>query len=348
MKEREIYKRVLTTIEKLSKLDFSEIEISDYNEKYLREYYNNSSFYASLYAQLLYKAVGKLNKSVEESVFVDYGGGCGVLSYTAKELGFKTVIYNDIYDVSVQDTKEVATAISCQLDLFICGDIDEVLLQLKKHQVHPDVICSFDVLEHIYNLEEWFAKLKAIETPFSLCFMTSANGTNPHVRKRLQKIHHQAEFVGKEKSFGWKERDAYLPFLEIRKKMISEFDHSLEASVIDLLAAKTRGLKKEDIISFVKEYKENQQISRKLPYLTNTCDPYTGNWAEHVINLKALKKMLKDEETQVRFTNGKYGYTSNKILTLVKFMLNIVMRVLGKENLYFSHTYTLELDVKRS
>lgn len=338
---------ILSTIEKISKLKLDELNVSDYNKRYLSEYCNNSKLFSSLYADLLLKSISKLTKPINQSTLVDYGGGCGLLSYTAKELGFKSVIYNDIYDVSVTDTQKISKALNSNIDFFICGDINEVLSTLENHQITPDIFSSFDVLEHIYDLKDWFNTFKTIDYPCSLCFMTSANGANLYVRKKLQKIHYQAEFVGKEKKYGWKERDSYLPFVEIRKNIIKEYKSDLDEITVEKLATKSRGLIKQDIKKIVDEYCAKETISYKLPYITNTCDPNTGNWAENIIDLKPFRKMLVDSQTKVKFTNSKYGYGSSKVANFIKFLLNLLIGVLGKENLFFSHTYTLELDYKK-
>lgn len=348
MNRKEVFNIVFNVIKKISNLKLDEIAISDYNKKYLVEYIDNPKFFSSLYTDLLYKSINKLTKPISESVLLDYGGGCGMLSFLAKAIGFKSVIYNDIYDVSVKDAEHIANALNSKIDFFICGDIDTVLSTLNQQKNNFDIICSFNVLEHIYNLDSWFSTLKTkTNHSFSLCFMTSANGSNPFIRKRLQKIHYNAEFVEKEKKYGWKERDAHLPFLEIRRNIIAEFDNNLEEDILTMLAKKTRGLIKSDILNVAKEYKKTGNVTYKLPYLTNTCDPYTGNWAENIIDLDTFRHKIEDNTTVVKFTNSKFGYTKNKAINFVKFILNGLISVLGKENLYFSHAYTLEIDFNR-
>lgn len=345
MQVKKVVEEVFTL---LSSKDVTSLPISEYNKRYIKEYLENPTLFISLYSQFLEQSILKLDAPIEKSVFVDYGGECGILSFIACKMKFKQVIYNDIYEVSVKDVEALIKHLDLKLDLLIYGDIDNVVSEIKQQKIVPDLICSFDVLEHIYNLEEWFTKTKTLETPFSLCFMTSANGANPIVRKRLKKIHLEAEFKQKNKVFGWKERDATIPFYKIREHIILEKAPNITNSNLEKLVKATRGLKQEDIVLVVKEFLETTKISRQPNHPTNTCDPYTGNWAERIIDLGQLKEFLeKDKDTRVRFINSKYGYNHNKLLNIVKFVVNLVIRVLGKENLFFSNMYTLEMDYKK-
>ncbi|WP_439130958.1 methyltransferase domain-containing protein [Polaribacter sp.] len=331
---------------KIRLLDCEDLLISDYNKRYLKEYKDNLDFFMPLYKTLLKKVIQNLQKPISESSFVDYGGGCGILTFLAVELGFKRVIYNDIYEVSTEDVKVISSAIGLKVDDFITGDIEQFINTIKSNNIKIDHICSFDVLEHIYNLEDWFKKIKEIQRPFSLCFMTSANSSNPYINYKLKKIHRQAEFMGSKRKKGWKERDSNLPFLKIREKIISENFKNINTEKINLLAKNTRGLFGEDILQEVAYQLKTSDFRSIEKHPTNTCDPLTGNWAEHIIDLKPLKNSIKDINTTVKFTNSFYSYSNNKILNFPKKIINFGMQVLGKENLFLSPSYTLEIQFK--
>lgn len=332
---------------KLSKVDISTIAISEYNKRYLKEYQKNFYFFMPLYKQLIQKVVNKLSKPISESNFIDYGGGCGILSYLAVELGFKNVIYNDIYEVSVDDTKVISERINCPINYFIAGDVKGFVDGINATNLHVDVISSFDVLEHIYDLENWFDEINKLSKPFVICFMTSANTANPIINRRLKKIHYQAEYVGSKKAIDWKERDAALPFLEIRKNMISTKFPKINNQELVLLAKNTRGLFGDDIIKSVEKQIRTKEYKQELSHPTNTCDPLTGNWAENSINLKWLKTRIQNRNTTVQYTNGNYSYSNNKILNLPKYSLNFFIKLFGKQSLFLSPNYTLEVVYKK-
>lgn len=333
---------------KLKNLDIDQLHISDYNKRYLNDYKDNLSFFMPIYKNLLEKVLNKLSKPINESTFVDYGGGCGILTFLAIELGFQKVIYNDIYEVSTEDVKIISKEIGLKVDYFVTGDISDFTDFLKQNSLKIDILCSFDVLEHIYDLENWFAKVSEISKPFSIVFMTSANCSNPIVHRKLKKIHHKAEFVGSKKQKGWKERDAILPFFEIRKKIIAENFQNLEDQKIERLATITRGLFGQDILQYAQDALTTNTFKDSISHPTNTCDPFTGNWAEHCIEPNYLKNLIENSTTFVKFTNSFYTYSNNKMLNIPKIIFNFLMKILGKENLFFSPSYTLEVDYKKT
>lgn len=328
---------------KLRNLDLNKVSISDYNKRYLKDYIDNYEFFMPLYKKLLEKVINKLSKPVQESSFVDYGGGCGILTFLAVELGFKKVIYNDIYEVSTNDVIVMSKEINLNIDEFITGGISQFINFVNEKKIQIDHICSFDVLEHIYDLEYWFSQVKQLPKPFSLCFMTSANSSNPYVKRKLKKIHYKAEYIGSKNKKGWKERDANLPFVEIRKNIIAEKFNDLDEQKLLLLAKNTRGLFGEDILKYATEQLEKGTFKDKLTDPTNTCDPYTGNWAEHIIDIKSLKKLIENNKTNVKFTNNFYSYSNNKVFNLPKYIINFMMKILGEQNLFLSPSYTIEI-----
>ena len=347
MTNLEAYKQIEVAIKslhsKLHKLEVKSLQISDYNKEYLKKYIHNYSFYMSLYSQLLHKSIKKLDKPISQSVFVDYGGGCGILSYLAKEVGFKSVIYNDIYEISVNDTKIISKEINIEIDSYIQGGVHEFTNEINLKNLKPDLICSFDVLEHIYNLKEYFNSISGINSQFSLLFMTSANAKNPYINYKLKKIQIRAEFHGLDKTIGWKESDLNSAFLEARKKIIKKKFSKLKDDEIEELSIKTRGLRKDDIEKVVKNYIHNNKIGYHIEHPTNTCDPYTGNWTENLINLTQLKKIVQKNNLKFDITNSFYSYSNNKILNFPKLVLNLMIRFLGPKHLFFSPTYTLEI-----
>jgi 2-polyprenyl-3-methyl-5-hydroxy-6-metoxy-1,4-benzoquinol methylase len=336
-----LYKKADSLYIKLSSLNINTLNISDYNKRYLKMYIDEYDFFKFIYIQLLGKAIKELSKPVEFSIFVDYGGGCGILSFLAKEIGFKTVIYNDIYEVSVEDFKTIGTSIELEIDYSICGDINNLCEFLKISQIRIDILCSMDVLEHIYNIDNWFTKANEIEGNYSIIFLTSANSRNPFIRKKLIKIHKQAEYVGSPKTEGWKERDLNKPFLQVRSEIISELVPDLEIEKINFLAESTRGLMIYDIKTVVKDYLQTGNLGYKILHPTNTCDPFTGNWSENLINLKFLTKIVSSKGFDVRISNSFYSYSRSKIANFFKLIFNFLMFTLGEKLLIISPSYTL-------
>lgn len=331
---------------KLQQLDLDNLAISEYNRQYLKKYLEDYSFYIFIYSQLLSKAIAKLEKPVSKSTFIDYGGGCGMLSYLASELGFNKVIYNDIYLVSVADVKIISKTLGIKIDHFIAGDVDEFVGKINEINAKPDLICSFDVLEHIYDLEKWFFAIAKIDHSFSLLFTTHANGANPLILRRLKKLQVKAENKGLTRTKGWKEIDSSTSFLVLRKEMIRSKFPELSNKEVELLSKRTRGLRENDIEILVRDYLKTGQIFYEIYHPTNTCDPYTGNWTEHLIDLKKLKSIIIKKRLLFDVSNSYYGYSKNKIWNVPKFLINQLLKIVGKRHLFFSPTYTLEVQKK--
>jgi 2-polyprenyl-3-methyl-5-hydroxy-6-metoxy-1,4-benzoquinol methylase len=332
-------------IEKLSGLNLKEIGISEYNQRYLEQYIKNFDFYAGLYRQLLMNAIRELNKPIDESVFIDYGGGCGFLSLLAKEAGFIEVIYCDIYDVSCDDARIIAENSGIKIDHFVLGNIDDLVSEIRLKQLYPDLICSFDVLEHIYKPIDFFKSLTQIKNHFSLVFMTSANPFNPIIRRRLMKMQNTAEYKGTSEYWGMKKRDIKIPFLQARKEIIKELLPDAEDGTLHMLAQQTRGLDKSDIREEIDGYKVTGRINYSINHPTNICDPYTGNWTENLIDVRALQKQIHLLNFHSEVSGGFYSFTENRSLNQLKSVLNFLIRRSGKLGLYLSATYTLKAKI---
>lgn len=339
----DIQQSINSLYKKLKELNVEQLNISSYNKKYLGTYINNYSFFMSLYRQLMHKAVKHLSVHISEATFVDYGGGCGILSYLAKEIGFKTVIYNDLYKVSANDAKVISNALKIKIDYFITGDIEQFVNELQRFNLCPHLICSFDVLEHIYNWKLWLETVIKINSHFSLLFMTSANSENPFIQRRIKKIHLQTEYEGFTKDDSWKEIDLNTAFFTERKKIIANAFPKLSSNDITLLAQKSRGLVKPAIEKLSEDFIKTKKINYHIVHPTNTCDPYTGIWTENLINSKEFKAFAKDKNLQIEITNALYGYSHSKFQNLIKYTLNLFIKLSGKHNLFFSPAYVLEM-----
>ena len=101
---------------KLSALDLGSLGITEYNQRYLGDKLKNIGGVLDLYGYLLRLCLSNSSLPIQQSVFVDYGGGSGVLSYLAKEVGIGKVIYVDIYEGSCNDVEIISKALGLPLD----------------------------------------------------------------------------------------------------------------------------------------------------------------------------------------------------------------------------------------
>lgn len=284
---------------KIINLDISKLGISDYNKKYLTDKKKILYIEIQKYSYLLSWILSKYNYDLSKCCFLDYGGGTGLLSLLALEAGIKNVYYNDIYDVSCRDAAVIAKAVHLKRKDYIQGDLDDIIQYCKNTGIYFNAIGSYDVIEHIYDIKYFFLNIDKIAHNKCTIFMISgANPYNKKIKNELMLQHKKLENESRNKYYGWKQRDTLESYHSVRKRIIEQYidqnNIKLKQDEIQLLSKYTRGMVKQDIEKSVDQYIKNgvlPEIDKKFP--TNTCDPYTGNWAEHLMDFDMLINILK-------------------------------------------------------
>lgn len=331
--------RIFNDMQEINPLD---LNISEYNQRYLKDQLQNLRNSLFRYASIIEAALSQAEKPLADMVFIEYGGGTGFLSLLAKRMRIGTVIYNDIYDVSCKDAKEIARILGCPADHYVQGNIDDLVAFCDEYKLKCDTVGSNDVLEHIYDIDDFCSKLHLLSHEGTT--MVHASGANmffyPYV-KSVTKKQIEVEGSDRRKQWGHKERDCLLAYSKERKRIIAQYAPSLSDDEIEQLANVTRGLMGGDIIRAADRYVQNNQLPRPIEHPTNTCDPYTGNWAEHLINPYYLVETLAfnafDAEVLPLYHNEASG---SFIKNLAAKLLNSVIRV-SDTPLYFSSGYAI-------
>jgi len=267
--------------------------ISEYNKKMLRIKLDNKNRTFQIYAYIISIVLGQMSKPLDQVVLVDYGGGSGIFSLLAKELGIGTVIYVDIYDQSCKDFQVLNNLSANKVDHIVHGDISSLQSFVEANGITVDAICSYDVIEHIYDIDSFFRDLSCIMPSNSVVvFGSGANMYNPLINLFIRYGHIKFEFFSQKNFPGRKERDSLDAYYEIRKNIIKKYVPELESNDVTYLARKTRGLIRENIIKQVDFFKRNGMVESRPDGFTNTCDPETGNWAEHLISFQRLRSVM--------------------------------------------------------
>ena len=323
-------------------VDITSIGISDYNKRYFGDYKKDLHRVLQRTGFILAWSISACRKALSQIVFVDYGGGTGCLALLAKELGIGKVIYNDIYDVSCRDARLIAESLGLPADEYVCGDVDELLRVLRQKQLFCDVLASYDVIEHIYDVPSFLEKMGDSSTGPSIIFMASAANTrNPFIRRTLSRMHIQHEHEDRGEKYGHKERDTLRSFYSVRRELIESHSPELSQEVVALLAQNTRGMIKKDIITSVEEYKKTKCFPPKPPHPTNTCDPYTGNWQEQLLEPELLIRSLQARGVTSSIVCGYYGTHSRFLKGLCSLGLNLFISGFGKWGLRVAPFYAL-------
>ncbi|MFZ4614299.1 MAG: hypothetical protein ACOYNH_11505 [Bacteroidia bacterium] len=305
--------------QKLEKVEGNELDISDYSKKYFGNYQSKLHYSLECGCFILANSLNHLGDDFANATVLDHGGGLGMLSLLAKSAQIKTVIYNDIYDVSTNDAKKIASLLNVSANYYICSDIIELVAELNNKQITIDCFISRNVIEHIYNLEEFFCELSKVPGKNLTVFIaTTANEKNILVDLYTKKLQRKAEF---EYSAGkWdKGRDSKKPYSIIRKEILLEAYPNLQRKELMELVICSRGLIKKDILVMAEKYVKDRIMPNRPSHPSNTCDPYTGNRTENLISIDQYKKLFEKNgfkfETFSGFYNTRYPQKVINLLT---------------------------------
>lgn len=347
MEER--FERAVQSLEKkLIAIDIETMDVSAYSKKYFKDYQRKLKYSLQACSFILMHALTKSKKNIGEVTIVDYGAGTGVLAMLAKEVGFGKVIYNDIYDISCKDAACIAKKACAEANAYVCGDINSIHTYFKEANQRCDIIVSRNVIEHIYNLDAFFKTLQTIPNKdLTVFFATTANIKNPLTVWYTKRIQRMLEFKGMTTKWG-KERDTLKPYFDSRKEIIKHEFPQLNEDEINALATATRGLIKHDIFADVTQYINTGEITESIVSGANTCDPYTGNWAEHLIEIEQYKKLYVQNGFDFIVVNGFYNTSySIKMLNLITPCINYCIKKLGSKGIYLAPFIGLEGKINR-
>lgn len=307
---------------KLSKADFSQMPISEYNKEYLKRITPALLYYLDIYTRCFADGLGRCDKPVEELTFVDYGGGSGFLSMLAKQIGIGKVIYIDLNPKSVETITHLTDVAGIGPDVILLGDSADLVKWCKAENIQPELLVATDVIEHIYDLSAFFKDMADINDRMEMVFTTASTPYNPYVMRRLRRVMRGCET-------GKLERPNYYTK---RVEYIRENFPQLGRSGAKRWAIRTRGLNYADIRMTI--------TTNERPLLLdayNTCDPETGNWVERILPLKEYKEIAARYDYKVY--SGKGFYNTDRPAqwkTIASTLLNEVIKYSGKVGFLFS------------
>lgn len=311
----------------LERVNPGTVSAEPYCLRYLDHLLRHKKYYLSIYADLLNKLMLHASKNKQEMLLIDYGAGNGLLGLFAKYSGFGRVALNDLDEKFIQSAQRIALQLGIHADHYITGSI-ESLLNTSFGQ-KPDAVIGTDVIEHIYNLDDFFDGIRKLNPAMVSVFTTASNPVNPFKVKALQEIQRKDELEGGMPSdhalFG---ETAHLPFLKIREQIILQnFKDGKEEDILALAKA-TRGLKQEDIIKAIEEFRRSAALPNPAQG-TNTCNPLNGSWTERIGSLDEYRALYKRSGFTCDFFPGFYNDKEGGADALVKKILNIIIPFSG-------------------
>ena len=123
--------------------------------------------------------------------------------------------------------------------------------------------------------------------------------------------------------------------------MIARCAPKLSEKEVETMAKRTRGMREDDIQYFVKGYQKTGRLPKRPEHPTDTCDPYTGNWVEHLMDSSRLKDVLSEAGFKSEILSGAYGCHKNIFKKILGVFLNMFIRVLGANGIRVAPFFTL-------
>lgn len=301
---------------RLRSLDVENLGIPDHCLYYFRNSHFNRLFFSiETSAHLLYRSINLKGKEVTDVVIMDYGAGVGTLYMLAKMIGCKTVIYNDFLEEWRFSALKIAEAVNVQIDETILGDVEETLETLARKHLQCDIIASRNVIEHVYKLEQFYGSISRCQPQALIYSSTTANFYNPaaHVKHVLWHKKWEKEYYKK------------------RLDIISQTQMVTNEAEKQVLARKTQGLALTDLKNAVQVYEKSKLLPDPSIHYSNTCEPSTGVWAEHLLTFKEYRQQIGTVNYKVTFLPGFWDthYSSSWKNLLARLLNNIIM--MGKK-----------------
>jgi hypothetical protein len=273
-------------------------------------------------------------RAPEEVVLVDHGGGTGLQGLLARQAGVGTVIYNDIDERFLPLARGLAVRLGLASDLYVLGDVDALVRECGRHGVRPTALVSYDVIEHIYDIE-WFLHRLSEAFPGALALVMSS-GAN------LFNLQYVATTVPQQMRSEREHRKR-------RREILAAAAPALSAADLDRLVRATRRLARPDIEAVVAHYVRTRAIA--LPdrgrihaqdlFGTATCRPDTGFWEEHFIVPTALRRVLAGLGFEAEIRGGFYWNDRDAVRRALSPVRNALVRGLGPFGLAAAPYYTV-------
>src|SRR5690606_30812086 len=117
-----------------------------------------------------------------------------------------------------------------------------------------------------------------------------------------------------------------------RKEIIQQQLPHLAELQAEQLAIATRGLAMDDLQAAIKAYDQQQILPNPYVHYTNTCDPESGLWAEHIIPPSDYKSILNKNGYACAIHPAFWDtHYPNFFKNIFAKSMNTLTRVLGKK-----------------
>lgn len=312
----------------LHAIDIETISAEPYCKKYLSHLIQHLPYYLAIYEDVLQRVQANCKQPVDQLKIVDIGAGNGLLGLFARYCGFEQVYINDTDKKFIDASVQLALQLNIAIDGFITGDIAAV--EAVMQHIKPDAFIGTDVIEHIYDLHEFFETICRINPLACTVFTTASNPENYFKIRQLKKLQLRDEFEGGSPDdfllFGEK---AHEPFFKIRRQIVYRELEQKDENTAQQLATLTRGLHEADITRLVHAFNRTGNLPAAATHPTNTCNPLTGSWTERILSIEAYKSIYQKHGMRLSVGNGFYNSYKPGIKGIINKILNFAVRSTG-------------------
>ncbi len=329
---------------KLKKID------SDYFKKYIYRIFkdeNTIEAESMKYKQLI-DLLNKKDINNKDANIIDLGGCHGFLSYLLTQYTENQIIMLEPFEESVNNCKKIWPSIIDDKIEFINGNYEKFIsLKNKKSKQKITHIMSYDVIEHVGDIENFINLEETIAQRNNTKFIhaTSANPYNLRNRIRDIKLQLKYEYFGN-KNKSMKSSSSFESYFYLRfnryNKYQKKYTKNNNISIIKstIFAFLTRGLTKKEF-----ELSLSSNFLKLLFYylknlnkigIFNSIDLQNDSWMERHHNLNYLKKIIKKSNFKnIRINPTKYIYTNksnlqNNIKKIINFLIDLIPINKGK------------------
>lgn len=310
-----------------------------YAQQYLQTLLQHKEHYLRIYAYVLEKAFAATNST--NVALLDFGTGNGLLALFAKFCGVQQVYASDVSASFLLAAQQLSKQLNIELDGWIIGNEDTLVKHFSNKQLN--IVVGTDVIEHVYNLNHLFDNLYSINKQMITIFTTASVAENWFKSKQLKKLQLKDELEDSNPFQTAQENKwAGVCFFEVRKRIIQAYHPAIAENILQQLAIRTRGLRKDDIEKAVEIYLQTKTLPVEINHPTNTCDPITGSWTERLLTINEYRSIYTKYQTILLLHFGFYNAFEKSIKSKLMYLLNLAIQVFGNTALFITPFIILE------
>jgi hypothetical protein len=297
----------------LKMLDVDALEMDSFCKGYFKECHSERLIFSlECSASIIYNSVDISGKPLSENIFVDYGAGLGTLFMLAAKLPFKQVVYNDHLPEWCESAEVLCKALNLPIQSFVQGGIVQMINHLNGVGTKATIIASRNVVEHIYDLNEFYQAISGYAPECVVYSTTTANFQNPMMRLKHYFYHKKVERK-------W--------YKDQRQKLIKEQVPSIAEDKLQQAIEWTRGKAFHDWNIAIADIKNNRKPIKAGNLRSNTCDATNGVWAEHMLSRSEYRQIICSLGFEMQYLPGFWdtNYKNGSVNLFTKLFNRIIL-----------------------